>query len=248
MKKQKNAQIVKQNLIEVKYMYKKIPLREKVKSQLISGSPTKDEDNDVLYFQHPDNFPFPMQHKDDVELENRGIIIIDQYICKETLAKAYKRLLAIHFDETFTDEVQIILNSPGGQCDAGWAFIDLMGFVKNPIKTIAMGEVCSMATHIFIAGDHRVVAPNTSAMIHQFSDYGEGNYGDLIAKQKGWKLEMEKDIAHLIRCSKYTSRSQVEKNLLKGNDNWLSPKEMKKHGLCEEIFKPAPRGSKSKKK
>lgn len=182
--------------------------------------------------------------RDQSELEERGVIIIDSDISKESLAKSFQRILILHFDEDFTDDIQIILNSPGGAVDAGWAFIDLMGFVKNKVKTIAMGEICSMAFSIFIAGDERVMSPNCSAMLHQFSDETEGNHDDLIAKSKMWKMEMEKDYALLIKHSKYTTKAQIEKYLLKSHDVWLSPQEMKKHGLCDSVFKPKPRKKK----
>ena len=210
-------------------------------TDLISESKQKKEQEEeyvFLPFQNPDSFN-PNVLKDDKELEDRGIIIIDNYICKETLSRASKRLLILHFNDNFTDEIQIILNSPGGDCDAGWAFIDLMSFVKNNIKTVAMGEICSMATSIFIAGDHRVMSPNCMAMIHQFSEYGHGGkYGDLVAKGKMWQMEHDKDIAHLIKYSKYKTKEQIKKNILKEYDNWLSPSEMKKHGLCDEIYQP----------
>lgn len=192
--------------------------------------------------------PFEMfsivQEQDQKELEERGVILINDYITKETLARAYRRLMILHMDDSFKDDIQIIINSPGGYCDAGWAFIDMMAFCKNNIRTIAMGEIASMAASIFIAGDERIISPNTSTMIHQFSSYAEGAYGDLLAHSKAWDLEMSKDIAHLIRCSKYKTAADVKKHILKDHDHWLSPQDMKKHGLCDSIFKPKPRGKK----
>jgi len=221
-------------------------IRQKDKGLVSPGTRMDEEEEDYMDpsdFSLSDVFSI-MNQRDQTELEDRGILIIDRIISKDSLAKISKRMLVLHFDKEFKDEIQIILNSPGGYCDAGWALIDLMGFVKNRVKTVAMGEICSMATSIFIAGDDRVMSPNCSAMIHQFSDYGEGKYDELIAKGKMWEMEMEKEVAHLIRCSKYTNKAQVEKNLLKGNDHWLSPNEMKKHGLCDQVFKPKARGKK----
>lgn len=201
----------------------------------------KEEDDEEMEFVGEfDPFDiFGIAGKRDREaLEDRGIIIINSYISKETLARATRRMLVLHFDEEFTDDIQVVLNSPGGFTDGGWAFIDTMRFVKNKVITVAMGEICSMATSIFIAGDYRIMAPHSTAMIHQFAWYREGNYSDLVAGRKMEDLEQEKDIQHLIDCSKYKSEAEVKKHLLKEYDNWLSPKEMKKHGLCDEISKP----------
>lgn len=183
-------------------------------------------------------------HEDHI-LDQKGFIIIDKDISKTSLSQSYKKLLALHFNTQFKDPIHIIINSPGGHCDAGWAFIDLMAFVKNKIVTIAMGEIASMAANIFIAGDERILTPNCSTMIHQFSDFGQGNYGDLVAKTKMWELEYQRSITHLLKFSKYKTKEQIEKHLLKQNDNWLSPLDMKQHGLCDKVFVPRPRGSRT---
>lgn len=179
--------------------------------------------------------------KDNEKLENRGIIIIGTEISKLALSRATKKLLSLHFNKDFQDEVQIIINSPGGYTDAGWAFIDLMQFVRMPIRTIAMGEICSMATHIFIAGDYRIMAPNSCAMIHQFSWQSSGNYSDLVANRKSEDMEYKKEIRHLIAKSKYSTEKEVREHVLLDKDNWLTPEEMKSHGLCDEVSKPRPK-------
>ena len=93
------------------------------------------------------------QPKENFELEDRGIIFINSVLTKQTLDRPSKRLLNLHFNSNFTDPIQIIINSPGGFTDAGWAFIDIMESIKYPITTIAVGEIASKASSIFIAGD-----------------------------------------------------------------------------------------------
>lgn len=205
------------------------------------NSPASNEEEFILPLELFQNMNMGGNHEDHI-LDQRGFIIIDKDISKQSLSQSYKKLLALHFNHQFTDPIHIIINSPGGYCDAGWAFIDLMTFVKNKIITIAMGEIASMATSIFITGDERILTPNCSTMIHQFSDFGTGNYGDLVAKTKMWELEYERSVNHFVKYSKYKTKDQVEKHLLKQNDNWLSPLDMKKHGLCDRVFTPKPRG------
>lgn len=176
--------------------------------------------------------------QDQKELESRGIILINEAISKESLARATNLMLCLHYDKDFVDDIQIILNSPGGYCDAGWAFIDLMDFVKNKVVTICMGEICSMATSIFINGEERIMAPNSLAMIHQFSNESSGSYSDLVANRKMEDLVMNMDIRHLIKCSKYGNEAQIRKHILKDSDHWLSPRDMKKHGLCDKVSRP----------
>ena len=123
-----------------------------------------------------------------------------------------------------------------------------MESVKNEIITIAVGEIASMATSIFIAGDKRIMSPNSIAMIHEFSTGTSGSYSDLIASRKAEDIEYHKELDHLLRHSKYSSHTQVTTHLLKDTDNWLTPKEMKQHGLCDEISSKRKRKSKSRNK
>jgi ATP-dependent Clp protease, protease subunit len=197
----------------------------------------KENDDDDEEGEDPFEF-FSQFGEENKNLENRGIIFISGPISKETLSRAGKRLLTLHFDKEFKDDIQIIINSPGGFCDAGWAFIDLMTFCSNRIVTIAMGETCSMGTNIFIAGDHRIMAPNAQSMIHHFSWAAMGNYADLVAQRKAEDMEHQREMEHLLKCSKYKTFADVEKYLLLDQDHWLTPKEMKKHGLCDQIYTP----------
>jgi len=219
----------------VKKKTEKIPkIKKKVLRPYSFKQDEEEESTDLPVFSENQGPP----HKDQIELEDRGIILINHSISNNSMVQATRRLLVLHFNEQFQDDIQIILNSPGGDVDAGWAFIDMMKFVKNKIITIATGEVCSMAFSIFIAGDHRIMSPNASAMMHQFAWYKEGHYSDLVAGRKIEDMEHKKDIQHLITYSKYKTEAAVLKHLLKNYDHWLTPKEMKKHGLCDEIYKP----------
>ena len=192
---------------------------------------------DLLRFMNP---------REGMELEERGIIFINSVITKQTLDKAYKKLLSLHFDSNFNDPIQILINSPGGYTDAGWALIDIMEFIKNDIITIALGEIASMATSIFIAGDKRIMSPNSIAMIHEFSTGTSGNYSELLANRKAEDIGYEKDLNHLLRHSKYNSHQQITTNLLKETDNWLTPKEMLNHGLCDKVMSQRKRKKKKK--
>lgn len=200
--------------------------------KLAQDSEEEEDDENIV-----DPFEYIAQlNRDMGSLENRGIIMISGEISKETLARATRALLRLHFNKEFNEEVQIIINSPGGYTDAGWAFIDMMDFVDLKIRTIAMGEICSMATSIFIAGDERIMSPNSCAMIHQFSWGSQGTYSDLVAQRKAEDMEHEREIRHLIAHSKYKNEEDIRKFILLDTDHWLTPEEMQKHGLCDEVF------------
>lgn len=183
--------------------------------------------------------------KNDIDaLERAGVIILDREISKKTLAKASAKILTLHHDPNFNEDIQLILNSPGGETNAMWAFIDLIESVRLNVRTIAMGEICSAATEIFIAGNDRVMAPNAVAMIHHFSAWSYGNYYDLVAARKWQDMEAKKSINHYLKHSKYRTQKDIEKHILHKTDHWLTPQEMKRHGLCDAILKGRPKKKK----
>jgi ATP-dependent protease ClpP protease subunit len=196
----------------------------------------KDEEDDEE--ELADAISSALVPKTDIDdLEEHGVIVIDKEITKKTLAKASNRLLALGLDPTFNETVQIILNSPGGDTDAMWGFIDLIETSRLTVRTIAMGEICSAATEIFITGDERVMSENSVAMIHNYSTITYGSHHELIAARKWQDIEYQKSIRHYLKHSKYNTAKDVEKHVLLRNDHWLTPEEMKKHGLCETILK-----------
>jgi ATP-dependent Clp protease protease subunit len=178
---------------------------------------------------------------DSNNLESLGVFIFNGDITKDSLAHMSTKLLELHYNPDFDDIVDLYINSPGGELDATWAFIDLMTGIRVPIRTIAMGEIASGATMIFVAGDERVMAPNSNAMIHHFSAGYMGSYKDLVAARKGQDIETKKIIRHFIHHSKFKTEKEILKYVLLDQDNYLSPAEMKKYGLCDKILKSKPR-------
>ena len=175
-------------------------------------------------------------HKE--QLEARGIFLLTGEISDQTVEPVMNALLSLHFKNDFEGPVQLIINSPGGSCDAGYALIDIMNFVRYPVATIAIGSIASMGTSIFIAGDARIMSANSLAMIHHFWANVQGTYPELIATRKMEDLAHQRELNLLLRHSKYDTEDEVRSNLLKSEDHWMTPKEMKEHGLCDQISRP----------
>ena len=199
--------------------------------EALDNQPSADEESEETELSF-----IPFIKPENQELTNRGIIFINSTITKDNLAQASQKLLTLHFDKEFNDEVQIILNSPGGYLDACWAFIDLMQTSRLKIKTLAVGEIASAATMIFIAGDERIMSPHSTAMIHNFSGGNFGTYNELVASRKIEDYQSKLIINHFIKNSKYKTIKDINTYILLDRDNWLSPKEMKYHGLCDKVL------------
>lgn len=219
--------------------------KKKPKHQPSDQGPKNDEE-DGMPSMEVIQFMGPQMDRTDDSLESRGILFLDKEINTQTISHIMKKMIALHFNPDFVEPIQLIINSPGGATDAGWALIDVMSWVKNDVRTIALGEVCSMATSIFISGDERIMGNNALAMIHQFSWGRAGNYSDLVAARVAEDLQDEMNVKHLVTNSRYATEADVRKHLLKDTDTWLSPNEMKKHGLCDTVL-AGPKNKRKKK-
>lgn len=82
------------------------------------------------------------------------------------------------------DELEVLINSPGGFVDEGLSIFNL--FIeegkKRKVVTKNIGQAASIAALIFLGGTERVMMPGSKLMIHQASSGEWGKGEDLIKK------------------------------------------------------------------
>ena len=102
-------------------------------------------------------------------------------------------------------EISMYINSPGGSVTAGLAIYDTMQYVSCPVRTLCMGQACSMASIILAAGSKgkRSILPNARVMIHQPYGGAEGQATDIIVANR--ELQRIKDVTTKI-LSRHTGR------------------------------------------
>lgn len=130
----------------------------------------------------------------------------------------------------------LMINTPGGSVSDGFALIDVMQTSRLEISTVGLGQVASMGVLILSAGTKgkRVLTKNTEIMAHQFSTMIYGKYHELVASQKYHKKLEETFIKHFIKHTKMNEK-QIKDIMFAPTDRWLTPKEAKKYGICDEI-------------
>jgi ATP-dependent Clp protease protease subunit len=76
-------------------------------------------------------------------------------------------------------DINIYINSPGGDITALFAIYDTMQFIKNDIATICLGQAASAAAVLLAAGTKgkRLALPHSRIMLHQ--PYGQVGYGQV---------------------------------------------------------------------
>ena len=76
-------------------------------------------------------------------------------------------------------DINIYINSPGGDITALFAIYDTMQFIRNDIATICLGQAASAAAVLLAAGTKgkRLALPHSRVLLHQ--PYGSVGYGQV---------------------------------------------------------------------
>ena len=131
-------------------------------------------------------------------------------------------------------DINLYINSPGGSVTAGMAIYDTMQFIKPDVRTLCVGQACSMGAFLLAGGaaGKRGALPHARVMIHQPLGGFRGQASDIqihaqeILKIKGTLNE---------RLAFHTGQpiETIEKDT--DRDNFLSAEEAKNYGLIAEV-------------
>jgi ATP-dependent Clp protease, protease subunit len=137
-------------------------------------------------------------------------------------------------------EIQLFINSPGGEIYSGLAIYDVMQFVRAPIRTTCVGIAMSMGSVLLMAGTkgRRTALPHSRIMIHQGSSGFRGNTPDVEVQAK--EIMGIRDIMMDLYV-KHTG--QPREKLLKDmeRDLFMDPKDAQKYGLIDEVVEIMPK-------
>jgi len=169
-------------------------------------------------------------------LDDYGIIFISGDIADGTAQSVCEKIIEMNITRS-CDFIQLIINSHGGLCSAGFAIIDMMEWSRLPVYATGVGIIASMALAVFMAGEkgHRVVTPRTSVLSHRFAAFSYGNHSELVAKRKEEDLMHRRLLDHYIRHTGLKSEQEVLTKLLRDVDTWLTPQEAVEMGIADKI-------------
>jgi len=174
-------------------------------------------------------------------LKLSGIYYVVGMIDEGDLTDIHMHILMKTLTPEWNRPIHIFLNSVGGDCQEGWALIDLIDWAKqngNIVKTIGMGQICSMASCILAAGStgHRMLTKNCEMMIHApIIGHMAGNLHQIAETTIAMKAEHARHERFWVEHSKYRTVKAIRENFLGREDHWLSPDEALEHGIADAI-------------
>ena len=166
-------------------------------------------------------------------LQNR-IIFIGSEINDIVASLVIGQLLYLQGEDADKD-VDMYINTMGGEVPAGLAIYDTMRLIKPDVRTFCVGKACSMGALILAGGakGKRAALPNSRVMIHQplGGAYGQVSDVDIFTRE----LLRTRDRINEIMA--YHTGQDVE--TIKRDterDYWMTADEAKSYGIVDEIL------------
>lgn len=174
-------------------------------------------------------------HDNDIYYTTKNVFIHGE-VDEQSFVKDLKNL---HIADQSTGLVTITLTTEGGSVEHGLALYDAIRAMKNRVRIIGYGGVCSIGSVIFQAGDERYMMPNSYLMTH----YGDSGVVGHPNNKKAWEklLEHFEERTQQIYLSRIREKkprykkSSLENDLLLFDTIFL-PKRAIEFGLCDYIM------------
>lgn len=181
------------------------------------------------------NSSLRVQDKIDAALLQSRRILISEGIDSKSAEDAIKKIWFLEQEDS-TKPILIVLNSPGGSVDAGFAIWDQLKMISSPVTTLVTGIAASMASILSLAASpgRRFATPKSRIMIHQPAIGGivQGQATDLEIQAKEI-LKTKKMIIEMYVEATGRSFESIEKSI--DRDTWMTAKEALEFGLLDKI-------------
>lgn len=164
-------------------------------------------------------------------LETRTILLSGQ-VNKELAERVIRQLLLL--EAKSSDPIKVMIDSPGGDVDAGYAIFDMIRFVKPDVWMVGMGLVASAGALILLASpkERRVAFPNSHYLIHQPLSGLRGVATEIEIHAR----ELEKTRDKINKLISHETGQPLER-IVKDTDRdyWMSAEDAVAYGLVSKV-------------
>jgi ATP-dependent Clp protease, protease subunit len=166
------------------------------------------------------------------------IIFLGSQINDDVANIVIAQLLFLEADAPGKD-IQLYINSPGGDVSAGLAIYDTMQHLSSPVATICMGMAASMGCFLLATGrkGKRTALPHARIMMHQpWGGTAKGTATDIEIAAKEI-IYMRAKMFELL--GKHTSQplERIEREF--DRDHYMSSEEARRYGIIDKVVEPA---------
>ena len=167
-------------------------------------------------------------------LLNERIIFLGTPIDDQIANLIIAQLIHLESEDPEKD-IQIYINSPGGQVYSGLAIYDTMQYIKPDIQTTCIGIAMSMGAVILAGGakGKRVALPNAKILIHQVSGGFQGQATD-IEIQARETINLKRRLEEILAEHTGKPTEQVAKDMER--DYFLTSQEAQDYGIIDNVI------------
>ncbi|MGM0635153.1 MAG: ClpP family protease [Bacteroidota bacterium] len=165
-------------------------------------------------------------------LENRKIFLNGQ-VDGKTAKHVIDRLL--YLDMINHDEIQLIINSPGGYVTDGFAIYDTIKAIKSPVSTVCSGLAASMGSILLSAGEkgRRFIQKHAKVMIHQPMGGAQGQASNIEIQAK--EILKTKELSAKILAKNCGQDFEKVMSDFK-RDYWMDAEESIAYGIVDAAY------------
>lgn len=171
---------------------------------------------------------------DALLLRHRRIFICDP-VSSDSAKEAIRKLWFLELTEP-GKPILLVINSPGGSVDSGFAIWDQVKMISSPVTTLVCGLAASMGSILSLCAPkgRRFATAQSRIMIHQPSIHGviRGQATDLEIQAKEI-MKTRKQIVDVYSQETGKDHNEIDKAI--DRDSWFSADEAKEFGLIDEI-------------
>ena len=143
----------------------------------------------------------------------------------------------IHLESENPDkDINLYINSPGGDITSMFAIYDTMQFIKNDIATICLGQAASAAAVLLAAGTKgkRLALPHSRVLLHQ--PYGQVGYGQVTDLEIAAKeiLRMRELLEEILANHTGQSLERIHKDT--DRDFVMEAREAIEYGIIDDVL------------
>jgi ATP-dependent Clp protease protease subunit len=136
-------------------------------------------------------------------------------------------------------DIQLYINSPGGDVSAGLAIYDTMQHLTSPVNTICMGMAASMGCFLLATGrkGKRSALPHARIMMHQpWGGTAKGTAADIEIAAKEI-IYLRAKMFELL--GKHTGQplERIEREF--DRDRYMSAEEAMRYGIIDKVVTPS---------
>jgi ATP-dependent Clp protease protease subunit len=144
----------------------------------------------------------------------------------------------IHLEsENPEKDINIYINSPGGDINAMFAIYDTMSYIRPDINTICLGQAASAAAVLLAAGTpgKRLALPHSRVIIHQPYSGAQGQASDVeLAAKEIMRLKAALEGV----LSRHTGQTIEKIQADTDRDFVMTSEQAKEYGIIDEILTP----------